>query len=266
MQFKPKIDYPDDEKPKLVLLENLFQEWLQHFANAGTALKKHVADDMVSDGFYPHYFSQKKRILFIGKEARGISGDNYIDVLYPVYRGESRPWPLNSSKFHSRMIRIAYGLIHGMQSWQEIPRASEIGHTFGEANGLSFAFMNISKLSNDGDNWQADMGVINVAHNLSTQGRKFNLEEVRILQPHIVITMNLGDKIAALGQLTPIHASNLPRSFWLDSAGHRSLLIDTWHFAAPRKKALPDYYIPICDAIRRSGATAITEPKEESQI
>lgn len=257
MEFLPSISYPDNEKPKLALLENLFREWHQHFADNGSALVKHVADEMVFDGFYPHYFSQKKRILFIGREPRQISGLNNMDVLYPAYREGKRigDQHLNQNKFHYRMIYIAYGIIKGMPVWQDIPTASEIGDTFGASNGLSFAFMNISKLSNEDDGWQSDWGVIDAVHGLSTQGRSFNQEQVAILEPHIVITMNLGDKIASLGQLTPIQDSQMPRTFWLDSAGHCSLLIDTWHFSAPSKDDIADYYTPICDAIRRSEAS-----------
>lgn len=111
--------------------------------------------------------------------------------------------------------------------------------------------MNISKLSNEAEGWQSNWGVINAAHQLAVQGRSFNKEEVAILEPHYVITMNLGNKIASLGELSPIRDSGRPRTFWLNSGGHRSLLIDTFHFVA-RKKALDDYYLPICDAIRQS--------------
>jgi len=255
VQYLPNTPYPDSEKPKLALLENLFSEWFLYFANNNSVLKKHVADDLVADGFYPHYFHQKRRILFVGREARDISGFNYIDVLYPAYRETKRigSQPLNINKFHSRMLYIAYGVMNGMPEWKDIPYASEIGDTFGGANGLSFAFMNLSKLSNDGDRWQADWDVINAAHELSTRSRNFNQEQLAILEPHIVITMNLGDRIASLGQLTPIHSSDLARSFWLDSGGHRSLLIDTWHFSAPYKDDIKDYYEPICHAIHLSG-------------
>jgi len=267
MNFLPKIDYPDNEKPKLASLENLFREWHQHFTSTGLALEKHRADDMVFDGFYPHYFSQKKRILFIGREARGISGDNYIDVLYPVYRGEKKQWSLNASKFHSRMFYIAYGILNGMPEWKDIPYATKIGDTFGTASGLSFAFMNISKLSNDSERWQSDWGVINAAHSLSTQGRSYNLEEVAILEPDIVITMGLKEKIVSLGKLTPIHASDLARFFWLDSGGHRSLLIDTkFHFSAFTKNDVSDFYTPICDGLRHSEMIAIVEQKGINQI
>jgi hypothetical protein len=254
VQYFPATPYPDNEKPKLALLENLFREWYQYFSSNSTVLKKHVADDMVADGFYPHYFDQKKRILFVGREARGISGCNYIDVLYPAYRETKRigkQW-LNTNKFHSRMLYVAYGIMNGMPAWNEIPYASEIGDTFGTPGGLSFAFMNISKLSNDSNGWQSAWRIINVAHELSTRSRNFNQEQTAILEPHIVITMNLGDRIASLGQLTPIHSSTQARSFWLVSGGHRSLLIDTWHFSTPYKNSIKDYYEPICHALRLS--------------
>lgn len=259
MQYLPVSPYPDNEKPKLTLLEDLFREWHQHFANNGSALEKHVADEMVFDGFYPHYFSQKKKILFIGREARGIAGCNYIDVLYTCYRESETNWigkqHLNVNKVHSRMIYIAYGIMNGMPTWQEIPCASEIGKTFGAATGLSFAFMNISKLSNEGEHFASDEDAINKAYALSTEGRNFIQEQVAILEPDIVITMNLKEKIASLGKLTPVPTSGVPRSCCLESGGHRSLLIDTWHFSNWTKDDIADYYTPICDAIRRSEAS-----------
>jgi len=257
MQLIPKIAYPDDEKPKLVLLENLFRDWHQHFANPGSGLDREVADGMVFDGFYPHYFRQNKRILFIGREALEIADLNYLEVLYECYRGKEKRignQPLNKHKFHARMIHIAYGIVHDKPLWQDIPYASEIGDTFGMPSGLSFAFMNISKLSNESGGWAADWGLINTAFRLSTEGRNFIQEEIAILDPHIIITMGLGDKITALGRLTNIHASEKAKTYWLDHSGRRALLIDTWHFSAPRKKAVTDYHDPIRDAIQRSEA------------
>jgi hypothetical protein len=264
MQFLANIPYPTNEASKLASLDVLFREWHQHFSCVPFAFQKHNADDMVFDGFYPHYFSQKKRILFIGREARDISGFNYLELLYRAYRVTKLigVQHLNVSKFHSRMIYIAYGIMNGMPAWQDIPDAKKIGDTFGDLDGLSFAFMNISKFSNDSINWPSDWDVINASHEHSTQARNFNREAVAILEPHIVITMNLGDKIVSLGQLTDIQSTGLVESYWLDSNGHRSLLINTWHFSAPRKKAVTDYYIPICDAIRHSEAILVSKQRQ----
>lgn len=90
MQFIPKIDYPENEKPTLVLLENLFRQWHQHFASNSTTLEEYVSDDMVFDGFYPHYFNQEKRFLFIGWEPVDIAGFHYVDVFYGCYRSKSK--------------------------------------------------------------------------------------------------------------------------------------------------------------------------------
>ena len=257
MQFIPRrLDYPDNEKPKLASLESLFRDWHQHFADPGSGLRKQVADGMVFDGFYPHYFGQKRRILFIGREALGIDGFNYLEVIYPCY-SEDKPigiQPLNKHKFHARILRIAYGIVNDKLLWQDIPDAKTIGKTFGTNSGLSFAFMNISKLSNESDRWAADWNLINTAYSLSTKERNFIREEIAILNPEIVITMCLEDKVVSLGGLTKLHTSQQANTYWLDCNGHRSLLIETWHFSAPRKKAYEDFYIPICDAVKRSEA------------
>jgi hypothetical protein len=255
MQFLPKTPYPEHENAKLASLEKLFLEWHQHVAEKSSVPEKNEADEMVSDGFYPHYFSQKKRILFIGREARGIAGCSYIDILYPCYRDAKRVGDqhLNSSKFHSRMLRITHGIMNDLPEWRGIPYASTIGDTFGAPNGLSFAFMNISKFSNESENWQSDWAAINTFHGVSAHKRNFNREQIAILEPHIIITMNLGEKLNVLGELDLIHVSEDAKSFSLDINGQRSLLIDTWHFSAPRKSANAHYYNPICEAIRRSG-------------
>jgi len=261
MQYQPSISYPDNEKPKLDLLENLFRDWHQHFANTDSTTGKHLADDMVFDGFYPHYYSQRKRLLFVGWESVDIAGSHYIDILHRCYRETKRIGDrhLNQSAFHYRMFYAAYGILNGMPSWQEIPPADKIGDTFGEPDGLSFAFMNISKLSNQ-KGWPADHGAIDAACALSTQPRNFIQEEVAILEPQVVISMTKrrGDKIASLGQLTSIHVSDQAHSYWLVSGGHRSLLINTWHFSA-HKPDIEGFYAPICDEIRRSEAAILEQ-------
>lgn len=256
MKYLADIPYPDNEKHKLELLGKLFTDWHQHFANNASILDKHnqVADEMVFDGFYPYYFSQRKRILFIGRETLETARFNYLELLYESYRRTKRVGNqhLNTHKFHSRMIYIAYSIVNAEPVWQKIPYASEIGDTFGTDGGLSFAFMNISKLSNESGTWSADRELINTSCRLSTGARNFIEEEIAILEPHIVITMNLGNELDLLGKLSAsIYESAAVNSCWLESKKHRSLLIDSWHFSAPRKKTIPDYYNPIHDAVSR---------------
>ena len=261
MKTLPNLPYPDCENPKLKILEKLFVDWHQHFAMKLSKLDQQVADDMVFDGFYPHYFSQKKKILFIGRETLEMAGENYIETLFKCYRSEAKligNRHLNNYKFHNRMIYIAYGILNGFPDWGKIDHADKLSDTFGTPDGLSFAFMNISKLSNESGRWPADWDLINQAHRHSTEGRNFIEEEIAILEPQIVIAMNLDEKLRSLGRLSAwVPDSAGVKSCWLESSGHRSLLIDSWHFSAFGKKDIPDYYTPICDAIRRSESESI---------
>ncbi len=269
MQLLPKLDYPESEKPKLALLENLFIEWHQQFVKNNSSLTAlgQEADEMVFDGFYPYYFSEhmKKRILFIGWETLEVAGTNYIEDLYKAYRSEEKrigSRHLETNLFHSRMFYVAYGILHGMPEWLKINDANKLSVTFGTPKGWSFAFMNISKLSNESGKSKADINLINTAVRLSTESRNFIEEEIAILEPHIIIAMNLKDKLNSLGKrLDWAHVANDVYSGWLESHGHRSLLIDSFHFSAWRKEDISDYYEPICNAIRRSEAASDSSPK-----
>lgn len=257
MKYVPDtgVPYPEDERPKLVLLENLFREWHQHFENNESALVGQDAGAMVFDGFYPHYFRQAKKLLFIGWETVGMYDSNYIESLHTIYRSETKRVGnrhLDSHRFLYRVTCIAYGILNGFKAWAEIPNASEIGDTLGDANGLSFAFMNISKMSNETGSTKADWPSMTAAIALSTQPRNFLREEVAILDPAIVITMNLRDEIVDVIGDYPcqfLHRSDQARSYRITINGQNRLLIDTAHFSARGRDDNTDFYVPICDEI-----------------
>ena len=272
--YRPNLSYPDSEKPKLTKLETLYGAWNQHFTDNNSELAKHEddADGMVFDGFYPHYFaSSKRRVLFIGRETVDMRSSNYIEALHRVYHSEPkriRKRNLDSHKFTYRLLCIAYGIVNGMPEWKDIPEASEIGDTVGEATGLSFAYMNISKMSNQsGKSTPANWPLINAAFALSIQGphgRNFIREEIAILDPHIIVTMNLPDAMVdslAEGGCEFRHESKRAKSFCLNINGQDRQLIDIWHFSAPRAAGHrlddnEDFYTPICDTIRRNEASS----------
>ena len=92
MNFIPKEIfhlYTEYEKVKLKELESLFKKWRDHFDQfkneTGFIIRDITADDMSFDGFYPHYFDQKLKILFIGRERRHIPGINYLDEVFMAY-------------------------------------------------------------------------------------------------------------------------------------------------------------------------------------
>jgi hypothetical protein len=269
MQYRPNLSYPDSEQPKLADLAMLYEEWHQHFTNNNSELAKleDEADGMVFDGFYPHYFaSNKRRVLFVGWETVDMWGRNYIEDLHCAYHSEPtriRNRNLDSHKFTYRLLCIAYGIVNGMPPWKDIPDASVIADTVGEADGLSFAYMNISKMSNQSGSARANRSLIETAYALSTQGRNFIREQVTILDPEIIITMNLEDKIVdSIGdKCESLHPSDRAQSFRLKIGDHTRLLIDpNWHFSAwtgegRRLDDDKDFYSPICDLIRRGEAT-----------
>lgn len=246
--------YPAEERAKLDAISTLLDDWIAAFEASSDPFVSAAAGDIVRDGFYPYYFSQPIRVLFVGREARGIQGCSYIEVLHDAYRRTKLIGTrgLNVDKFHSRKLHIAWGLLHGMPDWKDIPYASEIGDSFASDSGISFAFMNLSKFSNEGANWQSDWTAINASHDASVSQRNFLREQVQLLEPDIVITMNLAERLESLGTLELIERTPDVNSYWMDTNGHRSLVLDTWHFTLVRN-CEKWFYRPICDAIRRSG-------------
>ena len=250
----PRELYPLKEWASLDQLEALFRDWRECYANSQNTLVRAQSQKIVTDGFYPFYFQQSTQILFVGREARGIEGCDYLDILFHEYRGrqEIGGRHLNFDAFHSRMLYIAWGLLNGMPDWETIPWANEIASSFGSESGISFAFMNLSKLSNESDQWLSDWEMIKASHDSATSTRNFIREEVALLKPNIVITMNLGDRLKALGNMELIEQTTNVNSYWLDSDGHRSLMLDCYHFSAPGKSHVASYYAPICKAVRDS--------------
>ena len=75
------LTYPDSELGLKEKIENLNGEWLDFLKEQLPNESCNIERLFVSDGFYPYYTSQKKKILFIGREALGIGGWNYMELL-----------------------------------------------------------------------------------------------------------------------------------------------------------------------------------------
>jgi hypothetical protein len=250
------LSYPASETPKLEALRQLFQDWQHASIEAAPEMKEQI-EGMVFDGFYPHYFSRKTRILFIGREAREIEGFNYLDLLHNAYRKTKRigVQHLNCSLFHRRMLYTAYGLLNGFSEWKDIPDAAEIGDSFATPEGVSFAFMNLSKFSNESEFWPSNWKMIKDAVCLASQGRNFIAEQIAALEPDVVISLNLKkyNFLSALGEeINPLGTYGGCVSAWnLNSQGHKSLLLDCFHFSALGKRDLEHYYLPVCEAVKK---------------
>jgi len=243
MNFRPSIRFPDFENGMVDRLELLFMDWHAEAKNKQFAYD-YCADDMVFDGIYPYYTMQKKKILFIGREALGINGLNYIDVLFDAYKdNQIGNKHINQHKFHYLMFYITYGANNGFPSWNKIPAASDLSASFAEDNGLSFSFMNISKLSNESDDWKADWVLIDSFIN-AFEGLKRNYfrEEISIIDPDVIITMNLEGRLRVLGELSVIKYGEDISKYMIDINNKRIPIFDLFHFSAPGKRPKEKYY------------------------
>lgn len=256
MNFIPskKMKYPDSEKEKLNELKILFKEWYDTVKKLET-FRNYTENDLVFDGFYPYYYSQNIKILFIGRESIDLHGVNYIENLYAAYKNHYiDKQHINTNSFARRLMYVAYGILNNIPNWHDVPYADQIANSFATKDGISFAFMNISKFSNDGKKWQADWELIEKSYKDSTTKNK-NLirSEIDILNPDVIIAMNLDEKIYSFGELEVIQESDKNvHEYWVKGNKSKNyLLLNSYHFTA-FKNDLTTFYEPICKATHRN--------------
>lgn len=194
--------YPESENNLKSEIEKLNDRWKKHLVSITG--DENISEIFVTDGFYPYYTYQKIKILFIGREALEIAGTNYQELLYGAYLDNKiGSKTLNAHQFHSTMIYIAYALEHKEYNWHNIPYADEIINEFAKKDGFSFAFMNLSKFSNESGDWSADNELINSFIDLSNKSKEnFFSSEIDLLNPDIIIGMNFGDWAECLGSFS----------------------------------------------------------------
>ncbi|MDY0274456.1 MAG: hypothetical protein RBR42_03325 [Desulfomicrobium sp.] len=246
--------YPVNEIVKKSELDKHFKKWYK-IAKKMKFIKNYTADDIVFDGFYPYYYNQKVKILFIGREALGMTGQNYIETIFQAYKNNSiGNKTLDSYKFHNLMFYITFGINNNYINWAKIPYASEIVENFGVFGGISFAFMNISKFSNESNAWKADWGLIdNFVDSFSNDEINLISEEIDILDPDLIITMNLEERINKLGKIEVIEYGDRLSKYYLETNIRKYLLFDTFHFSAPNKSSEKDYYKEIISECKKMG-------------
>lgn len=176
-----------------------------------------------SDGFYPYYTHQKVKILFVAKEALGIGGEDYIEVLLQGIQANDprgqRSWNKehpnesyfrvitnNSDPLLSKMLYCTYGLNNGYCRYTDMPWASDMGQNlFGRKEGinnnlgkpgLSYAFINYSKFDNPSEvSYAADSRRIQTYADMVQQsGLNWFAKQISLLDPDVIIEMNIGSK------------------------------------------------------------------------
>ncbi len=230
------LSYPSAEHEALQEINTLHGDWKRAHVEALRDLPEDPASLYVTDGFFPHYFDQKVRILFVGRESRGLSEHDYIDALWKAYVHDRKigNLSLNSSKIHRLLFYVTYALNRKCFGYADIPYATELAGDFGQVGGLSWAMMNLSKLSNDTEDWSTQWNLVDQSLQASN-GRPFHREMVRILKPHVIITMNLSPYLKLISDVESLEKDTDIYAYSARYEGGTALLLDMHHFSATSK-------------------------------
>lgn len=201
------------------------------------------------DGFFPGYFSQKTKVLFIGREPRWVSGQDRITSDIEGFK----TYNPNGSAYWRRLFYIYYGIKNdGKIPFSQIPYPKEMtAH-----NDFSFSVMNVSKYSNDTENGAtADFTLINrFLTDSRLEERNFIREEIELLEPDVIVAANLwGGKIdeEKLALVFPNEdfsnkkTDNTINCWDFNLNGKTVKIIDSWHFSNWKKIDQEDFYDPI---------------------
>ena len=256
-KYSEMLPYAETEKASISKLDELMESWEKKIRqNKETAL-------FMVDGAYPHYFEQNPRILFIGREAYGF-GDyepcakaSYLVEYYENYiKGRAYgERSLNQVKFHGRLFYMMHAINTGAENWSDVPWAEEIAMEDFKTGKLSFAFMNLNKLMNISGKKTTNWNTLGkFAQTYCEEIRR----EIEILDPHIIITANLIDKV----DMNPIFGD------WKDLSGngqdgkyiyvrrihvngHSVYLLDVFHFSAYNKPEYEAFYACVRDVFKK---------------
>ena len=191
------FNFPEVEQKKNEELNRLFEEWIaqlsKNTAPIDNGSDKHSPRQcFAKDGFFPGYFSQKKKVCFIGRETRCIGGHDFRDTTKEFFEGMS----VNGNNWWRHILYIMYGIkSEGQFTFSEIPTAKDILATMTDKNDFGFAVVNVSKFSNDSDtDWQMNMSLVDrFLKDSELEKTNFFQRELEILNPDIIITANLWD-------------------------------------------------------------------------
>lgn len=245
-----------EEKDLDKKLEKLFSAWIKELSKALTSSEEDVRNRFVKDGFYPFYLKQSgKKILFIGREALGMewaADVGYTKTLLEGYKsGIVGETSLNKYKFHALMFYITYLIKNYGLKYSEIDYATVLAKDyFAKEDGISFAFMNLSKFSNENKSWQLDKPLFD---SFVDNSGNFIAEEIELLNPDLIITMNINDKFDKMGCIgDPVSTNDDVYLYeWKKDEKSKNVipLADMWHFSAPRKASEDDYITPLFDIL-----------------
>ena len=257
----PIIFERDCEAP-LKQLKDLEGRWREYLRD-----KKWPAHEYFNmDGFYPYYTHQKKKILFVGREACYLAGKNYIEEVYrDLVNNNFHGWTVNQYPFHRRQFYMAYGILKALAEggrfpeWEDVPWASDMAAGTGEGkekrvfaveNGISWAFMNLSKISNQTGDYRTDSARY-LPFVTDKGNRKFIREEIQILAPDVIIGANVYELVGILGYAAKGEEDE-PCCYYYPPVKEKGLppFLNCYHFAAI-KSDKRCFYDPVMRIVKK---------------
>jgi hypothetical protein len=262
--FNNQHKFTEPEIQKILELLELEDDWKKQVAAKAPIVfqddgKEYPPDSFfATDGFFPGYFEQKTKVLFIGRETRWISGSDFITSSSEYFKKEN----VNGSAFWRNVLYMFYGIQHeGKVEYKDIPAANEIAKKMVETNNFGFAVMQLSKYSNDSDEGSIrNVEMMNrFLEDSELDKRNFFKEELSLLDPDIIITANLwecGVNEKYLEQCFPNekfknwngYNNNTAQYGDFELNGKTIKLINTYHFSA-RKSSYDCFYEPVMNIL-----------------
>ena len=240
-------NYPKKEISKLNEINKLLKQWEKEVSNAKVPFrdegrKKYDGNLLFSwDGFFPYYFGQKPKVLFVGREDREwwYTVKEWMDIFKKA--------DLSNQGFFVPLLQILYGINNNFTiDYINAPDRNEIAETIGTEKGLSFAILELSKYGNknedSGKHYDKElMKRFFKDSNLD----KFNYfeKELSILDPDIIVTMNIWELPNIKNYINKyifpeneiIHSMKYIDLHKVKINNRNVPLLDTYHFSAPGK-------------------------------
>lgn len=260
--------FPENEWENRYKIISLIEDWKKEISTKDKILfyddgKEYPPEDyFYYDGFFPNYYNQDTKVLFIAREARYVSGKDFVEDSIDLFKSGKN---LNEYMFWKRIFYMLYGIrTKGKWGFDNIPYPHEFVQELNKTNDYGFAVMNMSKYSNDReDGAKADTVLMNrFLKDSNLNKRNFFKEELAILDPDVIITANLWDgKIneeyldICFNQLNSIkfNADSMEGALHTMQLNNKSIkLIDLYHFSKPGSDK-DYYYNPIVQLLFKDG-------------
>ena len=195
-----------------------------------------------------------------------MAGRNYIEYMYSSFQsGRIGEWTVNQYPFHRRQAYIAYGILESLKGglkwqwprWGDVPPASEICKGVGEKDNYSWAFINLSKLSNETGDYRTDGNRYWPFVN-NKENQCFLKKQISILNPDIIIGANVPELADILCYGTPDTDNVNCYAYYKKGL---PLFLNCYHFAAIKGDE-KFFYEPVGEVLGKK----LSELKEAMEI